>query len=100
MQGRLGWSSTLQDDRRGNVSPFFVSDLVLVALATNGCQTISFVSSDVDYFIAPCGACRQFIAEFGLDWEIMLIKNKKEVRVISVSEILPHAFDSSALVEE
>lgn len=56
------------------------------------------VSTDLDeILVAPCGACRQFIAEFGLDWSIILVKNKNEHKIYSVSDILPYAFDSSAL---
>ena len=57
----------------------------------------NFNCSDLDVEIAPCGACRQFIAEFGLDWSIILIKNRNEHRVFSVREILPMAFDMSML---
>ena len=49
-------------------------------------------------FIAPCGACRQFIAEFGLDWKVILVKNRYEQKECSVKDILPYAFDSSMLV--
>ena len=48
-------------------------------------------------YIAPCGACRQFIAEFGLDWNIILIKNKDEQKECTVKDILPFAFDQSML---
>ena len=47
--------------------------------------------------MAPCGACRQFIAEFGLDCKIILVKNKEEYQLKTIKDILPMAFDSSAL---
>ncbi len=47
--------------------------------------------------VAPCGACRQFIAEFGLDWKVILIKNRNEYQEYKVSDVLPLAFDSSML---
>jgi hypothetical protein len=53
-----------------------------------------------DIIVAPCGACRQFIAEFGLDWKIILFKNVKEYEIHSVRDILPMAFDCSALNSE
>ena len=53
--------------------------------------------SDLDSIVAPCGACRQFIAEFGLDYKVIMIKNKNETKVCNVSDILPYAFDSTSL---
>jgi cytidine deaminase len=48
--------------------------------------------------VAPCGACRQFIAEFGLDSMKVIMSNaKKEYKIVSVRDILPFAFDSGAL---
>jgi len=42
----------------------------------------------------PCGACRQFLAEFG-DLEIICADSRKLKRVQSyrLSELLPHAFE-------
>jgi cytidine deaminase len=47
--------------------------------------------------VSPCGACRQFIAEFGLDWKIIIIKNRNEYQEYKVRDILPLAFDNSML---
>ena len=59
---------------------------------------IYFFQSDLDKnYIAPCGACRQFIAEFGLEWNIILIKNKDEFKECTVREVLPFAFDHTML---
>ncbi|CAF0742874.1 unnamed protein product [Brachionus calyciflorus] len=56
------------------------------------------VATDVaKVYVAPCGACRQFIAEFGLDWTCIFVKNKDEYHICKVRDILPFAFDSSAL---
>jgi len=49
--------------------------------------------------IAPCGACRQFIAEFGHDWLVIMVKNRNESNVVSVRDVLPFAFDKSKLDE-
>jgi cytidine deaminase len=51
----------------------------------------------VEQVVAPCGACRQFIAEFGLDWTIILVKNKDEYQICKVKDVLPFAFDQSTL---
>jgi cytidine deaminase len=41
---------------------------------------------------SPCGACRQFMAEFGLDTTVILSDEKGAYRVTSVRELLPDAF--------
>ena len=41
---------------------------------------------------SPCGACRQFMAEFGLDTLVILADKKGNYRVTSVGELLPDAF--------
>ena len=46
----------------------------------------------------PCGACRQALWEFAPDAEILLVNRDRHVRV-TVRELLPHAFDDSALTE-
>ncbi len=48
-------------------------------------------------YLSPCGACRQFIAEFGLNWNVILIRGPDDYIIRSVNEILPFAFDSSKL---
>lgn len=55
-----------------------------------------FSDVETDY-LPPCGGCRQFIAEFGLDWNVILIKNKNDYKVYSVREVLPFAFERDML---
>ena len=55
------------------------------------------VTTDMDEFIAPCGACRQVIAEFGLDCDVYLVKSDLSFKKMSVSELLPLAFTSAEL---
>ena len=48
--------------------------------------------------VTPCGACRQFLAEFGLELPVILIDvldNSR--RTLKLSTLLPEAFDSSKL---
>lgn len=48
--------------------------------------------------VPPCGACRQFLAEFGLDISVVLvdvINGSKQVKLLS--QLLPDAFDLSSL---
>jgi cytidine deaminase len=54
------------------------------------------VVSDVDPPAAPCGACRQVLAEFGLDLPIEAVGSKASVRW-QLSELLPAAFGPEQL---
>jgi cytidine deaminase len=54
------------------------------------------VVSDVDPPAAPCGACRQVLAEFGLDLAIQGIGSKRSV-TWRLSELLPAAFGPEQL---
>jgi len=48
--------------------------------------------------VAPCGACRQFLAEFGLDVTIVLINvTDGSRRVCHLSQLLPEAFGEADL---
>lgn len=51
------------------------------------------VASDED-FCSPCGACRQFLAEFNPKMKIFLEKDG-EIQEFSLSELLPHSFSYS-----
>ena len=54
------------------------------------------VVSDVDPPAAPCGACRQVLAEFGLDLPIDGIGSRTSVRW-RLSDLLPAAFGPEQL---
>lgn len=49
---------------------------------------------------APCGACRQVLAEFGLDIRVVVANLNKRRKVYSISELLPYGFDVSQLARE
>lgn len=50
--------------------------------------------------VAPCGACRQVLAEFGLDTIILIADDTgKLIRETSLSDLLPGAFTSKDLPE-
>lgn len=54
------------------------------------------VTTDADPPAAPCGACRQLLAEFGLDTEILAVGPSGERRWI-LRDLLPDAFTSASL---
>lgn len=49
------------------------------------------VVADTEGPVAPCGACRQVIAEFGIE-QIILGNIKGHTKILSLEEILPYAF--------
>jgi len=49
------------------------------------------IAVDAPFPAAPCGACRQVMAEFGLQ-EIILCTTDKQVKTFSLAELLPEAF--------
>jgi len=58
------------------------------------------IVGDMSTYTAPCGICRQVIAEFAAkDIEIVLIKNKDEYIVKTLEEILPGAFTKEDLLK-
>ncbi len=58
------------------------------------------IVGDMSAFTAPCGICRQVIAEFAAkDIEIVLIKNQDEYIVKTLEEILPGAFTKEDLLK-
>lgn len=54
------------------------------------------VVSDVDPPASPCGACRQLLAEFGLELEVIAAGPKTERRWV-LRDLLPDAFVKAAL---
>ncbi len=41
---------------------------------------------------SPCGACRQIMFEFGENAQVVMVNDKNETRVFTVSELLPAGF--------
>lgn len=54
------------------------------------------VTTDVDPPAAPCGACRQLLAEFGLDLEVRAVGPTTEKRW-TLAALLPDAFTKETL---
>lgn len=55
------------------------------------------VATEGDRATAPCGACCQFVAEFGDDTRVHSISNK-ETQSWSLKDLVPHAFTRRALL--
>ncbi len=54
------------------------------------------VTTEVDPPAAPCGACRQLLAEFGLDLEVLAVGPTSERRW-TLAALLPDAFTKESL---
>ena len=54
------------------------------------------VTTDVEPPASPCGACRQLLAEFGLDLEVISVGPRTERRWV-LRDLLPDAFAKTAL---
>jgi cytidine deaminase len=54
------------------------------------------VTTDVDPPAAPCGACRQLLAEFGLDLEVSAVGPATQKRW-TLAALLPDAFTKETL---
>lgn len=55
------------------------------------------VIGDMEDYTYPCGICRQVIAEYGTDIEVIVAKGNGEFRVHRLKELLPYAFTESDL---
>ncbi|MFZ5352874.1 MAG: cytidine deaminase [Bacillota bacterium] len=55
-------------------------------------EAIAIVGSSGDYTY-PCGICRQFMSEFGLDIKLVF-ENGKDIKTYRLRELLPEAFVS------
>jgi cytidine deaminase len=57
-----------------------------------------FVYTDHDYFVSPCGSCRQVIRELMEDnAEVILVNNKNETKTFKNVDLLPFGFTEGDL---
>lgn len=61
-----------------------------VAAGEKELQTIAVVANTLEP-IAPCGACRQVMAEFGIQ-TIIMANTKGDSHVVSLKDLLPYSF--------
>lgn len=73
----------------------------VVAAVTGGHRVFRrlAVVSDADEPVAPCGLCRQLLAEFGLELEIVSVGARGGVQRWRLGALLPHAFTSKSFRE-
>lgn len=59
---------------------------------------IAIVGDKAEY-LAPCGVCRQVMAEFcdAEHFQIILAKSKEDYKIYSLKELLPEGFGAAAL---
>lgn len=55
------------------------------------------IASDLEDITSPCGICRQVIAEFGIEIDVILGNSSEEYKVYKISELLPLSFTSEDL---
>jgi cytidine deaminase len=51
-------------------------------------KAIAIASDDKD-FCPPCGACRQVISDLCGDIDVVMVNQKKELKIVKLSELLP-----------
>jgi len=57
------------------------------------------VAADTPRPVRPCGACRQVLAEFAQDLEIIMANAKGETAVASLADLLPDPFTDGGAEE-
>ncbi|KAK0067427.1 cytidine deaminase [Biomphalaria pfeifferi] len=55
-------------------------------------KAIAVASNMPDTYISPCGACRQFLLEFGKDYDVYMTKPDLTFIRSSPIELMPHGF--------
>jgi len=72
--------------------------MALGAAVAGGARRLArvVVATDAEPPASPCGACRQLLAEFGLDLEVIAVGPKSERRW-TLADLLPDAFAKTSL---
>ncbi|MBQ3835399.1 MAG: cytidine deaminase [Elusimicrobia bacterium] len=61
---------------------------------SNGCKKIKAVAIyNKNGNFSPCGACRQVIAEFAKDADIIYNTKNNKIKIIKITKLLPDAFN-------
>ncbi|KAM4610626.1 cytidine deaminase a [Polymixia lowei] len=62
-------------------------------------KAIAIASDMKDQLISPCGACRQFMREFGENWSVFLTKLDGSYTEMTVKDLLPVSFGPDNLAK-
>ncbi|XP_046335786.2 cytidine deaminase-like isoform X1 [Haliotis rufescens] len=60
-------------------------------------KAIAIASDLKEIAIVPCGACRQVLVEFGVDWDVIMTKPDMTYEVMKTKELLPLCFGPTYL---
>ena len=60
-------------------------------------KAIAVTTDVIDKPVYPCGACRQFITEFGTDYDLYLVKPDSTYLRVNVNDLLPLPFGANHL---
>lgn len=72
----------------------------LAAMVSEGCRKADALAVATRDGVAPCGACRQFIAEFCDDLasvRVFVVDEANQVTAFTLAELLPHGFGKDSL---
>lgn len=58
------------------------------------------MNGEISSFTYPCGVCRQVMREFCADDFILVFTDGKEVRELTLDQILPYSFSPADLAEQ
>ena len=66
----------------------------LASAVNDGCIRFAkiVVFSNASPPATPCGACRQVLAEFSQDLQVICVNNQNEINRYQLNELLPHSF--------
>jgi cytidine deaminase len=62
-------------------------------------KAIAIASDDKD-FCPPCGACRQVISDLCGDIDVVMVNQKKELKIVKLSDLLPLPFGGERLSQK
>ena len=65
--------------------------MTAVAAGARSFRAVAVVT-DAEHPAAPCGLCRQMLAEFGLDMKVLIIGKDGPDSIVTLRELLPRAF--------
>jgi cytidine deaminase len=68
--------------------------VAIFAAVAAGCRDLTALAviADTPEPVAPCGLCRQVLAEFSPDCQVIMANTKGRVRLTNLKELLPLAF--------